>query len=84
MFWRMLTFFFFAWLVCSLGSSHVFSSTRGLVGWWVNVLSLDVQVGKEFESVEALWSQFEGVMGKNPDEPKTEDVGEGEDTRMGG
>jgi hypothetical protein len=25
-----------------------------------------VQVGREFESVEALWSQFEGVMGHNP------------------
>ncbi|PWW77801.1 hypothetical protein C7212DRAFT_277246 [Tuber magnatum] len=43
-----------------------------------------VAVGREFESVEALWSQFEGVMGRNPDEMKTEDVGEGEDTRMGG
>lgn len=25
-----------------------------------------MQVGREFESVEALWSQFEGVMGRNP------------------
>ncbi|CUS14371.1 unnamed protein product [Tuber aestivum] len=43
-----------------------------------------VAVGREFESVEALWSQFEGVMGRNPDEAKTEDVGEAEDTCMGG
>ncbi|KAI5845354.1 DASH complex subunit Dad1-domain-containing protein [Tricharina praecox] len=25
-----------------------------------------IAVGREFESVEALWSQFEGVMGRNP------------------
>jgi DASH complex subunit DAD1 len=26
-----------------------------------------VQVGNEFSSVEALWSQFENVMAKDPD-----------------
>jgi DASH complex subunit DAD1 len=26
-----------------------------------------IQVGNEFSSVEALWSQFEGVMAKDPD-----------------
>ena len=26
-----------------------------------------MQVGREFESVEALWTMFESVMGKNPD-----------------
>jgi DASH complex subunit DAD1 len=29
-----------------------------LIGW---------QVGNEFSSVEALWSQFENVMAKDPD-----------------
>jgi DASH complex subunit DAD1 len=28
---------------------------------------LDWQVGNEFSSVEALWSQFENVMAKDPD-----------------
>ena len=33
-----------------------------------------IAVGNEFGSVEALWSQFEGVMAKEPEEEK-EDVG---------
>lgn len=36
-----------------------------------------LQVGNEFSSVEALWSQFENVMAKDPDEGKIE--GEGSD-----
>lgn len=39
------------------------------------------QVGKEFESVEALWSQFENVMGKNPEEARAGDEEE-EDTTL--
>ncbi|KAI6355669.1 hypothetical protein MCOR25_008113 [Pyricularia grisea] len=36
-----------------------------------------ITVGNEFSSVEALWSQFENVMAKDPDEGKAE--GEGSD-----
>ncbi|KAI0140493.1 DASH complex subunit Dad1-domain-containing protein [Xylariaceae sp. FL1272] len=36
-----------------------------------------VAVGNEFSSVEALWSQFEGVMAK--DEPEKTGSGEGEE-----
>lgn len=38
-------------------------------------------MGNEFSSVEALWSQFENVMAKEPDEDntKSEDQGEGQD-----
>jgi DASH complex subunit DAD1 len=32
-----------------------------------------ITVGNEFSSVEALWSQFEGVMGKNEEESKQGD-----------
>ncbi|KAL7270720.1 Dolichyl-diphosphooligosaccharide-protein glycosyltransferase subunit dad1 [Rhizina undulata] len=32
-----------------------------------------ITVGKEFESVEALWSQFENVIGRDLDEAKQED-----------
>jgi len=39
-----------------------------------------IAVGNEFSSVEALWSQFEGVMGKNPDaEGEEHKEGEEED-----
>ena len=34
-----------------------------------------VQVGNEFGSVEALWSQFENVMAKEPDEEKVREDG---------
>ncbi|KAI1260741.1 DASH complex subunit Dad1-domain-containing protein [Xylariaceae sp. FL1019] len=37
-----------------------------------------VAVGNEFSSVEALWSQFEGVMAKDESETKT-GSGEGEE-----
>ncbi|KAK8087389.1 hypothetical protein PG994_002363 [Apiospora phragmitis] len=30
-----------------------------------------IAVGHEFSSVEALWSQFEGVMAKEPEQPAT-------------
>jgi DASH complex subunit DAD1 len=33
-----------------------------------------ITVGNEFSSVEALWSQFEGVMGKNEDAGKQGDA----------
>lgn len=36
------------------------------------------QVGNEFSSVEALWSQFENVMAKEPEEDRPETEGEGE------
>ncbi|KAI1076458.1 DASH complex subunit Dad1-domain-containing protein [Whalleya microplaca] len=36
-----------------------------------------VAVGNEFSSVEALWSQFENVMAKDPEEGKTPE-GEGQ------
>lgn len=36
-----------------------------------------LQVGKEFESVEELWSRFEGVMGQNPGQQQQEGEGEG-------
>ncbi|KAK2058385.1 DASH complex subunit Dad1 [Colletotrichum caudatum] len=40
-----------------------------------------ITVGNEFSSVEALWSQFENVMAKEPEQTK-EDEGSGEgDTR---
>ncbi|KAL2024103.1 hypothetical protein VTK56DRAFT_9883 [Thermocarpiscus australiensis] len=41
-----------------------------------------IAVGNEFSSVEALWSQFENVMAKDPEEDntKSEDrAGEGQD-----
>ncbi|KAI0130986.1 DASH complex subunit Dad1-domain-containing protein [Daldinia grandis] len=34
-----------------------------------------VAVGNEFSSVEALWSQFEGVMAKDPEEGVSEGEG---------
>ena len=39
------------------------------------------QVGNEFGAVEALWSQFEGVMAQEPDDPdgKEEDEKRGEE-----
>jgi DASH complex subunit DAD1 len=46
------------------------------------------QVGREFESVEALWNQFEVVMGRNPVLAKAEEEQAGgagdEDTTMEG
>ncbi|KAI1471264.1 DASH complex subunit Dad1-domain-containing protein [Daldinia caldariorum] len=36
-----------------------------------------VAVGNEFSSVEALWSQFEGVMAKDPEEGNAEGEGQG-------
>ena len=45
------------------------------------------QVGHEFEAVEALWTQFEGVMGRTPDmaraAEKEGDGGGGEDGEDG-
>jgi hypothetical protein len=35
-------------------------------------------VGNEFSSVEALWSQFENVMAKEPEPPAAETKTEGE------
>ncbi|KAI1799171.1 DASH complex subunit Dad1-domain-containing protein [Daldinia bambusicola] len=40
-----------------------------------------VAVGNEFSSVEALWSQFEGVMAKDPEEGHTEGEGQGHQDR---
>ncbi|KAI2632168.1 DASH complex subunit Dad1-domain-containing protein [Hypoxylon sp. NC1633] len=37
-----------------------------------------VAVGNEFSSVEALWSQFEGVMARDPEDGKTASEGEGQ------
>ncbi|KAI0010508.1 DASH complex subunit Dad1-domain-containing protein [Xylariaceae sp. FL0662B] len=37
-----------------------------------------VAVGNEFSSVEALWSQFENVMAKDPEEGKGASEGEGQ------
>jgi DASH complex subunit DAD1 len=47
-----------------------------------------IQVGREFEAVEALWTQFEGVMGKQPGkdgEEQEEEEGneEGDETMQG-
>ncbi|EXF80174.1 DASH complex subunit Dad1 [Colletotrichum fioriniae PJ7] len=38
-----------------------------------------ITVGNEFSSVEALWSQFENVMAKEPEENKQGDTEEGSD-----
>jgi len=38
-----------------------------------------IAVGNEFGSVEALWSQFENVMAKGPDEGKEGGDEDGED-----
>lgn len=38
---------------------------------------MGTQVGNEFSSVEALWSQFEGVMGKDPNAETETHTGEG-------
>ncbi|TVY49952.1 DASH complex subunit, partial [Lachnellula occidentalis] len=38
-----------------------------------------IAVGNEFSSVEALWSQFENVMAKDPDAEGETHAGEGED-----
>lgn len=50
---------------------------------FTKILSVNnAQVGNEFSSVEALWSQFENVMAKDPEEgnPKVEEEqGEGQD-----
>lgn len=46
------------------------------------------QVGNEFSSVEALWSQFEGVMGHGPEEGRAEGEAEpgggGDETKTEG
>ncbi|GAB7361686.1 hypothetical protein MBLNU230_g1734t1 [Neophaeotheca triangularis] len=39
-----------------------------------------IAVGNEFSQVEGLWSQFEGVMAKAPEEPKDGS----KDTKAGG
>ncbi|KAK0651680.1 DASH complex subunit Dad1-domain-containing protein [Cercophora newfieldiana] len=39
-----------------------------------------ITVGNEFSSVEALWSQFENVMGKEPEEVGDKSEAEGETT----
>ncbi|KAK8038633.1 DASH complex subunit Dad1-domain-containing protein [Apiospora rasikravindrae] len=44
-----------------------------------------IAVGHEFSSVEALWSQFEGVMAKEPDQPAAagdETMGGGDETKQ--
>ncbi|KAI3552273.1 DASH complex subunit Dad1 [Colletotrichum filicis] len=38
-----------------------------------------ITVGNEFSSVEALWSQFENVMAKEPEKNKQGDTEEGSD-----
>ncbi|KAF3070610.1 DASH complex subunit DAD1 [Daldinia childiae] len=43
-----------------------------------------VAVGNEFSSVEALWSQFEGVMAKDPDEGTPEGEGQRQQDRNDG
>ncbi|KAL1957260.1 hypothetical protein VTO42DRAFT_6166 [Malbranchea cinnamomea] len=44
-----------------------------------------ITVGNEFSSVEALWSQFESVMGHKDEEGRnTEENGEGEGQEQGG
>jgi DASH complex subunit DAD1 len=44
---------------------------------------MGVQVGNEFSSVEALWSQFENVMAKDPDAETEAQTGEDEDRHDG-
>lgn len=39
-----------------------------------------IQVGNEFGAVEALWSQFENVMGKDT-EPREDDEAQGQEGR---
>ncbi|KAK7947855.1 DASH complex subunit Dad1-domain-containing protein [Apiospora aurea] len=39
-----------------------------------------IAVGHEFSSVEALWSQFEGVMAKEPEQPATAAASNGDET----
>jgi len=47
-------------------------------------LRIDWQVGNEFSSVEALWSQFENVMAKDPDaEGDGQHTEEGEEGHSG-
>jgi len=36
-------------------------------------LGCDIQVGNEFSSVEALWSQFENVMGRDGEGDRVDD-----------
>ncbi|KAI1476504.1 hypothetical protein K445DRAFT_321538 [Daldinia sp. EC12] len=43
-----------------------------------------VAVGNEFSSVEALWSQFEGVMAKDSEEANAEGEGQGQHDRNDG
>ncbi|KAK3680459.1 DASH complex subunit Dad1-domain-containing protein, partial [Podospora appendiculata] len=38
-----------------------------------------IAVGNEFSSVEALWSQFENVMGKDPEQDAAEQQEAGDD-----
>lgn len=40
-------------------------------------IDMGQQIGNEFSSVEALWSQFENVMGREPEDVK----GEGDQSR---
>lgn len=42
-----------------------------------------MQVGNEFSSVEALWSQFENVMAKDPDAEPEGQAGEEDEDRDG-
>ncbi|KAF2396604.1 hypothetical protein EJ06DRAFT_499866 [Trichodelitschia bisporula] len=41
-----------------------------------------IAVGNEFSSVEALWSQFESVMGTQEEQPAGEGTEEGETTEI--
>ncbi|KUJ23180.1 uncharacterized protein LY89DRAFT_776979 [Mollisia scopiformis] len=41
-----------------------------------------IAVGNEFSSVEALWSQFENVMAKDPDAEAETHAGEGEEAEQ--
>lgn len=64
------------------------ASSLELVGKLTGGIGNIAQVGNEFSSVEALWSQFENVMAKDPEDeagkadeggPEGQPQGEGED-----
>lgn len=47
------------------------------VGALPKVMLITTQVGNEFSQVEGLWSQFENVMAKEPEDQSAKDSKEG-------
>ena len=62
----------------SLKSTQSFEHVLANINKLNRSLEAVIAVGHEFSSVEALWSQFEGVMAKEPEQPPAAAAGEGD------